>query len=321
MNDRERILGHIRLLEPDVDHDTLTYAMMAAGSQLHLATAHDPLVTMLLEAFGHSTVCIPPDAELVEVTHRALEQYELCPLCIPNAAALVLAISDDELRDGFNKFQAVPSLRHPKQVTETLLSECASAAYPASALVNRYGQLRTMVLDRLNDATYEVPDRYEQAVAERADRTRSDIDEVHQLLFGDGQLARLLTAEHGMQPDADRSGNCIVNFTWLHGRPWALSAPVETDNPGNAGDGDASLAQLLQLVHAPQSLERDTAVVLPCWVADVLTDGSEPKTFQVFDTDADEVLDTALRLYADEEQGSLYADLGVCIETARKLHA
>lgn len=311
MND-ELLLAVVGELDPAIGTDKLQFTLRLDGGKLHLLVLGDPLVTAIIEAMNTPTTCRSGEGNTITCTYRELEKFELCDVCLPSTTLLLPSVSDDELRMGLQQLLHVPMLRFPMDVVDYLNTEASGRPMPASYLVGRYAELRSMVNRRILDVLDETPVRYAGPIGERIERAQRVLQEVHDLLFAETTLSRAIASEFGQPVSGFRDGNSFVMLKSLYGA--GLEGQLQEYSPER-------IADLLQVIHAPSTLEEDAAAIIPTWVADILETGSPERVVHHMSGENDAVLDTAIRLYDPTDRKSLYSNPTNCIHAAKLLQS
>lgn len=315
MNDIETLLTFVGSLDPDVGENTLTFTLLRDGSTVHLTPLGDPFLTTLLEAVSKSAMCRISDGAVEVLNCEQLRQLQVCVRCIGTASSLVMAISDDDLREGCNRLLAIPVLREPTSVIDTLTEQTSANTKPASSLVSRYASLRAFVSTRLGDDFEGIATRHVDVLADKVERVTASMGELHRLLFSDGKLEEQIMAEHGLTARQESAGNCLADLE-----------PIDPESLLEDLDDQKSpmltLTEMIQIIHAPQSLGADTSTValLPNTAANVLSGPQGRGVQPVGQGLTDVVLETALSLHEPTIPTSIYRDLDRCVEAAQLIH-
>jgi hypothetical protein len=320
MNQHEELLTYVGELDPGVTEETPLYNVHIDGSTLHGTKLGDPLALAILDALGSRKRCHSGDPETALLSHRQLDEYKLCPECLQTPYELLSSVNDDELREALMRLREIPVLRPTSVVARTIVSETCDDEQPLSHLVRRYALLRQFVNVRISENMYEVADHYQPFIDERVNRTRTTLDELHSELLGGATFPQRLLAEHHNLVVPAGRGNCIVVVAPLDG---CFPTPGGVGDPKRTADLDAGgcLADLLQVVLAPRSLEEECAVIVPVWAPAVIEQGPVNRVRLISECHEDEVLDTALRLYDPLDPTSIYSDLTTCVRAAERLRA
>jgi hypothetical protein len=315
MNDIEKLLSFVGSLDPDVGENSLTFTLLREGTTVHLTPLGDPLLTTLLEAVGRSATCSIVDGNIEILNTNQIREFEVCVRCIGTTSSLVMAISDDDLRYGCSRLLAIPVLREPLSVIDTLTEQTSTHKKPASALVSRYASLRAFLSTRLGDDFDDISTRYVDVLANHAEKATASMEELHRLLFSDGKLEEMVLEEHGVTVEQKVAGNCLAELEPID--PGSLLGNLDDQEPPML-----TMTEMIQIIHVPQSLGADaaTAALLPCTVADVLSGPHGRGIQSVGQGLADDVLGTALSLHEPTIPTSIYHSLDRCVEAARLIH-